>query len=87
VDGAELIDVAPSALYLLGQPVPDSMDGVVLVDALDPAFVRETPIRRGPASELPSAASGGDSAALDGGAMTPDEEAEIQARLRGLGYL
>ena len=34
VQGAALIDVAPTALHLLGQPVPVEMDGHVLQPAL-----------------------------------------------------
>jgi predicted AlkP superfamily phosphohydrolase/phosphomutase len=101
VDGARLIDVAPTALYLLGLPVPDDMDGVALVGALDPAFVQGTPIRRQPSSASARDAVRGEPVALtqsdapegpapslvEGEAMTAEEEAEIQARLRGLGYL
>ncbi len=88
VVGARLIDVAPTILYLLGQAVPDTMDGAVLVDALTSAFVKETPVRREPIPEptsesVPRTASGSQEADV----MTAEEEAEIQARLRGLGYL
>lgn len=79
VMGADLIDIAPTALYLQGNPVPVDMDGKVLIDALDSAFVAANPERReeisAPQPEaLPEA-------------LTAEEEDEIQARLRGLGYL
>lgn len=99
VANARLIDVAPTALYLLGQPVPEAMDGDVLVGALDPALIRRMPVRRDPCPRSPSEEGGGDlaermdsgasevSAPGEGAAMTAEEEAEIRARLRGLGYL
>ena len=80
VAGAALIDVAPTALYLLGQPVPTTMDGQVLTAALDPSLVAAQPVRRQEAS-LPEGGDPADSV------MTPEEEAEIQAKLRALGYL
>jgi predicted AlkP superfamily phosphohydrolase/phosphomutase len=81
VQGAELIDVAPTALYLLDQPQPSTMDGKVLTAALDAALVAANPSRRDEtAASPPEAAPGGD-------LLTAAEEAEIQERLRGLGYL
>jgi len=81
VAGAELIDVAPTALYLLGLPVPDSMDGKVLTAALDAAFVEANPLRREEAEVLlPEASSIGQT-------LTAEEQVDIQERLRGLGYL
>jgi hypothetical protein len=81
IEGASLVDVAPTALYLMGQPVAAAMDGKVLLAALDPALVAASPPRykkniAPPSGELPV-----------GEALTAGEEAEIQARLRGLGYL
>ena len=34
IDGARTIDFAPTVLHLLGQPVPEELDGRVLVEAL-----------------------------------------------------
>src|SRR5690606_23687953 len=42
--GAKIVDVAPTVLYLMGLPVPDEMDGRVLVEALDEEFVADNPI-------------------------------------------
>ncbi len=81
VAGAELIDVAPTALYLMGQPVPTTMDGQVLTAALDPAELAAAPPRREEApTPAPRALPAGES-------LSAAEEAEIQDRLRGLGYL
>jgi arylsulfatase A-like enzyme len=73
------MDVVPTLLYLLGLPVPKSMDGRVLRDALAPQWLAEHPIVY---SETEEAAGGG----LDSG-YTPEEEAEFKSRLRSLGYL
>ena len=80
LDGAALIDVAPTALHLLGRPVPDEMDGQVWVGALDPAWLAARPVRR-EAGAVPLASE------IAGEALSPAEEAELQARLQGLGYL
>lgn len=79
--GARLIDVAPTALYLLGQAVPGDMDGKVMVNALDPALVAYNPVCREEGS-VPL-----EKAIPEGEALTTEEEAEVRARLRGLGYL
>lgn len=80
IQGAQIVDLAPTILHLLGLPVPDEMDGRVLTEALSspiepvamPAHVPE----EGPAT--PSS---------DGGGFTPDDEAAVLERLRGLGYV
>jgi predicted AlkP superfamily phosphohydrolase/phosphomutase len=79
--GAELIDIAPTALYLLGLPVPSSMDGQVLTGALTEAFVAANPVRveDNPASPLEYPPMGKE--------LTAEEQAEVRERLRGLGYL
>jgi len=38
--GVSLLDVTPTLLYLMNQPVPDNVDGKVLTEILDPAFVK-----------------------------------------------
>lgn len=79
-EGANLLDIAPTVLYLLGVPVPDDMDGRVLTELLDPSFV--------PAPAL-AAVDAGPPGTADG-AGTPyaeTDEAAIQKRLADLGYL
>jgi hypothetical protein len=41
--GASVLDLAPTVLYLLGLPVPQDMEGRVLVEALDPGWVAANP--------------------------------------------
>lgn len=79
IEGARLMDVAPTILYLLGEPVPEDMDGIVLTDALDPAFVESQPLVRGK----------GDTqrAGTEDATYSPEDEAVITQRLEDLGYL
>ena len=44
VDGAHIVDLAPTMLYTLGLPVPRRMDGRVLLDAFDPAYRTAHPV-------------------------------------------
>ena len=44
--GASTMDLAPTLLYLLGQAVPDVLDGRVLLDLIDENFQCDRPIQR-----------------------------------------
>jgi predicted AlkP superfamily phosphohydrolase/phosphomutase len=79
VEGANMVDVAPTVLYDLGLPVPTNMDGRVLADILDPGYVAANPIQR----QAPLALT--EQATLEG--YTEGEETEIASRLAGLGYI
>lgn len=76
VEGARIVDLAPTVLHLMGLPVPVDMDGRVLLALLTPEACALAP-----AIDL-AAPSGPDAYTL-----TDDEEAELEARLKGLGYL
>jgi predicted AlkP superfamily phosphohydrolase/phosphomutase len=79
VEGASLVDMAPTLLHLLGLPVPDDMDGTVLLDALDPAFVEAHPVQH---------VSAGAHSTSDEDDDYADDEAEIvEGRLEAMGYL
>ena len=72
-----IVDLAPTVLALLGCPVPDDMDGRVLSEVLsDPG---SQPID---AHALPTMAGPRELYVL-----TEDEDAELQDRLKGFGYL
>jgi hypothetical protein len=82
LEGADIYDLYPTILYLLGLPIPQDAVGKVLLDALDPAFVRAHPVRTiptyqvlGPPPGLPGVKRGGE---LD--------RREIE-KLRSLGYI
>ncbi len=74
-----LIDIAPTILHLLGVPVPADMDGKVLEDVFEPAFLAAHPLRAG-------AASGTSEAGRQSG-YTDEESAKVEERLQALGYL
>jgi len=45
LQGAKIIDLAPSILYLLNEPIPESMDGKVLTSVIDNNFLKANPIK------------------------------------------
>ena len=45
VEGARILDVAPTILHLLGLPVPRAMEGAALVDAIDADALARRPVR------------------------------------------
>lgn len=79
IEGAQIIDLAPTILYLLGQPVPKSMDGRVLTNALDEGYVASHPIAY--TDDL------GEGFGPAVGQYTEEESEVVSDRLRGLGYL
>jgi predicted AlkP superfamily phosphohydrolase/phosphomutase len=83
---ANLADIAPTVLRLLGVPVPGDMDGRILEEILDPGVLS------GPGTAASDRSGGTDQPVGDGGGgeaegYTPEEEAVIQQRLAELGYL
>jgi predicted AlkP superfamily phosphohydrolase/phosphomutase len=79
LDGIHIRDIMPTALHLLGQPIPDDVDGRVLTEALDPAWLQTNPVCIGPAT--------GPADPPELAAWSSGEEDEIRKRLAGLGYL
>jgi predicted AlkP superfamily phosphohydrolase/phosphomutase len=79
VEGASLMDIAPTLLHLLGIPVPVDMDGHVLTDALEPDWLAQHPISY---RTVEPDADAGQALSYD-----KNEEAQIRERLRALGYL
>jgi hypothetical protein len=53
IKGASILDIAPTVLYLLGLPVPRDMEGRVLSEGLDPAWLAANPARSIPAYGVP----------------------------------
>jgi predicted AlkP superfamily phosphohydrolase/phosphomutase len=80
VEGASIVDPAPTILYLLGLPIPADMDGQVLTQALDPDLVAGQPVRR--EDRVAS-----DEQDQHGTYLDSDEEEEIREALRGFGYI
>jgi predicted AlkP superfamily phosphohydrolase/phosphomutase len=83
VEGANLIDVAPTILHHLGQAVPGDFDGQVLGGIFSAEEMAANPVRTGPAANPP-----GEGGAAPGEyGLTEDEMKEIRDRLKGIGYL
>lgn len=78
IEGASLLDLAPTILELMSVPVPERMDGKILEAAFADDFVR-----------LPPAQDTGWSASDEGHGkgLTEDQKQIVAERLRGLGYV
>ena len=74
VTGAHIMDLTPTILHLMGLPVPDDMDGRVLTSALR----SDHPVEYEHVESAEAAAEEG---------LSPGEAAEVEERLRSLGYL
>ena len=75
----QIVDVAPTVLYLLGYPIPADMDGEVIQQAFHPNFLDAHPIQIGPPVNV-----------IKVGEQEEINESEDQAlleRLADLGYL
>jgi len=79
VVGAGICDVAPTILYMLGEPIADDMDGKVLTEIFDEGFCTKHP----PVYEHSLDASQVDEFV----AYSDEESREVAERLKGLGYL
>jgi predicted AlkP superfamily phosphohydrolase/phosphomutase len=78
LNGAGILDIAPTVLTLLGLPVGRDFDGRVLTDALDPGFLGAFPPRY-----VDTLEDGREIRRGGGG----DETGEDLERLRALGYI
>lgn len=81
LEGAAIVDIAPTVLYLMGLPIPSDLDGRVLEEAFDEKYVRDHPVS---------------SVEPDGTVATPADADVAHAErdagkvddiLRGLGYI
>lgn len=76
LERADLVDLCPTALHLLGEAVPDDMDGHAITEILS---VTER-VAVAPTSAEPSALEFGP-------VMTDEDQEKVFERLKGLGYL
>jgi hypothetical protein len=84
------VDVAPTLLHLLGEPIPLDFAGNVLEDLFQPDLLAAHPIRRCPplgGPPLGGSPAEGPHAPAPEQPYSADEEAELERRLRDLGYL
>jgi len=78
---SSLMDIAPTALYALGVPVPEDMDGRVLTELFSEAHLAEHP------ATYSAPGSPGGTERTGGGDYEAEEEQSVKERLRSLGYL
>ena len=78
IEGANIVDLAPTILYTFGLPVPRDMDGRVLTRLFAGDYLAHLPVE----FETAGVTSSGESYAL-----SLEETQELEERLRGLGYL
>jgi arylsulfatase A-like enzyme len=79
ISSANILDVAPTVLYLLGQPIPEDMDGAIIKDMFSEEFLRMNPPIYGEAADS--------NEAVEAVSYSSDEEQEVRERLKGLGYI
>jgi predicted AlkP superfamily phosphohydrolase/phosphomutase len=75
---ADICDIMPTALYLLGLPIPEDVDGHILEDLIDDGFLQKHRMQFERATERESS---------DRKALTDEETARLEKHLRGLGYM
>jgi len=80
IEAAEIIDLAPTILHLMGLPVPQTMDGKVLETIFAPGSAADRPI----VYDRSAREAGVDD---DEQVYSNDEADEIRGRLQDLGYL
>ncbi|HEX8185737.1 MAG TPA: alkaline phosphatase family protein, partial [Blastocatellia bacterium] len=79
VEGARIIDYAPTILHSFGVEIPSDMDGRALEQIFTEEYLKKNPVRVSDADHYVEPEKVG--------AMTEEESDEIRERLRGWGYL
>jgi predicted AlkP superfamily phosphohydrolase/phosphomutase len=84
LSGLSIEDIAPTALYLMGLPVPSDIDGRVLTEILVPSALESRPVKQGePTGFWPEE----DDVLFCDEVVSGEDEEEIRKRLQALGYL
>ena len=78
IQGASMVDLAPTVLHIMGLPIPGSMEGSVLTQILDEGHISWPVSRQDVKVEQGS---------VESAVYSADEEKEMLERLRDLGYL
>ncbi|PWU25507.1 MAG: hypothetical protein C5B48_00940 [Candidatus Rokuibacteriota bacterium] len=78
VSQAGLVDITPTLLYLLDEPIPSDLEGRVLTEAIRPGLLDERPLEFCEPLEIELTGQRGAGAAAD---------SAVESRLRSLGYL
>jgi len=75
---ADICDIMPTILYLLGLPIPEDVDGRVLTEVVDDTFVERNHVQFEKKTKLKPS---------EHKALTEEEVAKLEKHLRGLGYM
>jgi predicted AlkP superfamily phosphohydrolase/phosphomutase len=81
LEGARILDIAPTVLYLMGLPLLDDMDGHVLTDAFADDYLNARP----PVVEEAAGLAGPRGESAD--SYSDEEERRVDEILKGLGYV
>ena len=85
LQGANIMDIAPTVLYALNLPIPAIMDGKPLTAAFTPAYLAAHPVQR---FSPPLMEKGAGEGTADGREdYTAEEHDQVIDRLRDLGYV
>jgi predicted AlkP superfamily phosphohydrolase/phosphomutase len=79
LDDNDIVDLAPTILYLLGYSIPKDMDGRLIEESLESGHFDDHPVQFTDPSWVPSADE-------DAG-FTSEEQEAVTEHLRSLGYL
>jgi predicted AlkP superfamily phosphohydrolase/phosphomutase len=79
IESADLLDVAPTLLHLLGLPIADDIDGELVTAIFDPGYLKANPVRRVASYD-----------SIERGPILTargEENESLKERLRSLGYI
>lgn len=77
IEGASVLDIAPTLLYLQGSPIPSVMDGTVLTELFSATLEKREVVKT---DDYGKSGTGGRQ-------WNEEEEAELEKRLSDMGYL
>ena len=80
IEGAGIIDVAPTVLYALGMPIPSDMDGKTLTGLFEDAYIELTTASYTNERKIEDVAS-------DEYGYSEEEEESVREKLEALGYV
>ena len=80
IEGAGIIDVAPTVLYALGMAIPSDMDGKTLTGLFENAYTEQTTASYTDERKVEDVAS-------DEYGYSEEEEESVREKLEALGYL
>jgi len=76
--GLGILDIVPTVLYLMGQEIPNYLEGRIITEAISDGFLKENPPRYrdlNPTREIKE------------GQLSGEELIELEAELKNLGYI